>query len=165
MAQVPTLLPVMSSARHRRALTQSPGITPGQRKAPAPEPDSALPTPAARPAPAFSQPRKEATMSRLSLTLAALALGVAATPAFANLDLAKKKACTACHAVDKKVIGPAYVEVAKKYAGQKDAVDTIKQHIKAGGTGRWGKVPMPPQPQLSDADLTTLATWIAGGAK
>lgn len=104
-------------------------------------------------------------MSRLSLTLAAIALGVAATPAFASLELAKKKACTACHAVDKKVIGPAYTEVAKKYGAQKDALDMLKARIKSGGSGHWGKVPMPPQPQLSDADLTTLATWILGGAK
>lgn len=104
-------------------------------------------------------------MSRLTLTVAALALGAAASPAFANLALAQKNACMACHAVDKKVVGPAYADVAKKYAGQKDAVATLKANIKAGGSGKWGPVPMPPQAQLSDADLTTLATWILGGAK
>ncbi|MCP5286727.1 MAG: c-type cytochrome [Burkholderiaceae bacterium] len=104
-------------------------------------------------------------MSRLSLAVAALALGAAATPAFANLALAQKNACMACHAVDKKLVGPAYADVAKKYAGQKDAVDKLKASIKAGGSGKWGPVPMPPQAQLSDADLTTLATWVAGGAK
>ena len=104
-------------------------------------------------------------MSRLSATLAAVALGVAAAPAFANLALAQKHSCTACHAVDKKLVGPAYADVAKKYAGQKDAAKTLAASIKAGGSGKWGPVPMPPQAALSDADLNTLATWILAGAK
>lgn len=87
------------------------------------------------------------------------------TPALANLDLAKKNACMACHAVDKKVVGPAYQEVAKKYAAQKDAVLTLTQNIKTGGAGKWGPVPMPAQPALSDADAHTLAAWILAGAK
>lgn len=86
-------------------------------------------------------------------------------PSFANLDLAKKNACMACHAVDKKVVGPAYQDVAKKYAGQKDAVAALAKSIKAGGAGKWGPVPMPSQAGLSNADATTLATWILTGAK
>lgn len=93
------------------------------------------------------------------------ALSVLAAPAYANLALAQQKACMACHQVDKKLVGPSYQEVAKKYAGQKDAAKTLAASIKAGGTGKWGPVPMPPQPALSDADLTKLATWILGGAK
>jgi cytochrome c len=98
------------------------------------------------------------------------ALGVTAalllsTPAIANLDLAKKNACMACHGVDKKVVGPAYQDVAKKYAGQKDAAATLTQSIKAGGSGKWGPVPMPAQAALSDADASTLAAWILAGAK
>lgn len=104
-------------------------------------------------------------MSRLSATVAALSLAAAAAPAFANLALAQKHACTACHAVDKKIVGPSYADVAKKYAGQKDAVTTLAASIKAGGAGKWGPVPMPAQAALSDADLSTLATWILGGAK
>lgn len=97
-------------------------------------------------------------------------LGVAAalllsTPAMANLDLAKKNACMACHAVDKKVVGPAYQDVAKKYAGQKDALATLTHNIKAGGSGKWGPVPMPAQAALSDAEANTLAAWILAGAK
>jgi cytochrome c len=88
-----------------------------------------------------------------------------ATPAFANLDLAKKNACMACHAVDKKVVGPAYQDVAKKYAGQKDAAVNLVKSIKAGGSGKWGPVPMPAQAALSDADANTLAAWILAGAK
>ncbi len=97
--------------------------------------------------------------------LLAAATALASSPAWANLELAKKNACMACHAVDKKVVGPAYADVAKKYAGQKDAAATLAANIKAGGAGKWGPVPMPPQAQLSDADLKTLATWILDGAK
>ena len=100
---------------------------------------------------------------RLSTAIALAAL--VATPVWANLDLAKKNACTACHAVDKKVVGPAYQDVAKKYAGQKDAEATLIKSIKAGGSGKWGPVPMPPQTALSDADAKTLAAWVLAGAK
>jgi cytochrome c len=90
---------------------------------------------------------------------------VVSAPAFANLDLAKKNACMACHAVDKKLVGPAYQEVAKKYAGQQDATAALVKSIKAGGSGKWGPVPMPAQAALSDADASTLAAWILAGAK
>ena len=87
------------------------------------------------------------------------------SPAFANMDMAKKNACMACHAVDKKLVGPAYNDVAKKYAGQKDAVATLAKSIKAGGAGKWGPIPMPAQAALSEADAQTLAAWILAGAK
>ncbi|MFM2035007.1 MAG: hypothetical protein RL459_272 [Pseudomonadota bacterium] len=90
---------------------------------------------------------------------------VVSAPAFANKELAQKNNCLACHAVDKKLVGPAYQEVAKKYAGQKDAVANLTKSIKAGGAGKWGAVPMPAQAGLSDADAKTLATWILAGAK
>ncbi len=88
-----------------------------------------------------------------------------AMPAAASLALAQKNACIACHAVDKKLVGPAYQDVAKKYAGQKDAQAYLVKSIKAGGSGKWGPVPMPAQAALSDADAGTLAAWILGGAK
>ncbi len=87
------------------------------------------------------------------------------TPAWASGDLARKNACMSCHAVDKKLVGPAYAEVAKKYAGQKDAAAGVAQYIKSGGAGRWGPVPMPAQPNLSDADALALANWVLAGAK
>jgi len=93
------------------------------------------------------------------------AAAVACLPAHANLALAQKNACTACHAVDKKIVGPSYQDVAKKYAGQKGADAALAASIKAGGAGKWGPVPMPPQPALSEADTKTLAAWILGGAK
>lgn len=88
-----------------------------------------------------------------------LALGVAAS-AFANADLAQKKNCLACHAADKKVIGPAYKEIAAKYAGQKDAAAGLAAKIQKGSTGVWGAIPMPANPQVSDAEAKTLADWV-----
>ena len=96
-----------------------------------------------------------------SLFVLGIAIGAAVTsPAFANADLAQKKNCMACHAVDKKVIGPAYKDVAAKYAGQKDAADKLAQKISKGGSGVWGAVPMPANPQVSDAEAKNLATWV-----
>lgn len=104
------------------------------------------------------------TSKPYALTLSLVAL-LASPLAHANLALAQKNSCMACHAVDKKLVGPAYAEVAKKYAGQADAVDKLSANIKAGGSGKWGPVPMPAQAALSDADAKTLASWVLGGAK
>jgi cytochrome c len=94
-----------------------------------------------------------------------LTAAVVASPAWASADLAQKNACMSCHAVAKKLVGPSYNDVAKKYAGQKDAAATLAQSIKAGGAGKWGPVPMPSQPGLSEADALTLANWVLAGAK
>lgn len=102
-------------------------------------------------------------MFRRALFVSAL-LATAAAPALANQALAQKSNCLACHAADKKLVGPAYQDVAKKYAGQKDADKTLAATIKAGSSGKWGQVPMPPN-NVSDADALTLAKWILGGAK
>ncbi len=75
-------------------------------------------------------------------------------------DLMKKNACSACHAVDKKMVGPAYKDVAAKYSGQKDAEAKLVDKVKKGGSGVWGQVPMPPNPGVSDADAKTLVHWI-----
>ena len=75
-------------------------------------------------------------------------------------ELAGKSGCLACHAVDKKLVGPAYKEVAAKYAGQADAEAKLIQKVKNGGSGVWGSVPMPPNPQVSDQDVKTLVDWI-----
>lgn len=91
-------------------------------------------------------------------------LAIIATPAAANLDLAKKNACTACHQVERKGVGPAYKEVQKRYAGQSDAVAKLQASIKNGGSGKWGPIPMPAQAALSDADAKILAEWIMAGA-
>ena len=102
----------------------------------------------------------------MKVILAAAAFSaLMSAPAFANSDLAKKNACMACHAVDKKLVGPAYQEVVKKYGNQKDAAATLAKSIKAGGSGKWGPVPMPAQAALSEADALVLANWILAGAK
>jgi cytochrome c len=96
--------------------------------------------------------------SLLSLIFAASAL--VAGPAFANADLAQKKNCMACHATDKKLVGPSYQDVAAKYAGQKDAVDKLAVKVIKGGAGVWGPVPMPANAAVSDAEAKQLVTWI-----
>jgi len=97
---------------------------------------------------------------------ALIAAGVmVAAPAFANLELAKKSNCMSCHQVDKKLVGPAYQEVAKKYAGQKDAEAKLFEKVKKGGKGVWGEVPMPPNAAVKDEDIKTLVKWILAGAK
>ena len=101
----------------------------------------------------------------MRILLIAAALAALATPSFASKELAQKNACLACHAVDKKMVGPAYQEIAKKYAGQKDAEAALARSIKAGGSGKWGPVPMPAQGGLSDDDAKVLAAWILQGAK
>jgi cytochrome c len=95
-----------------------------------------------------------------SLTLAAIAMSVAALPALANEELAKKNACTACHSVDKKIVGPAFKEVAAKYRNDKTAEAKLVDKVKKGGVGVWGQVPMPPNSAVSDADVKTLVKWV-----
>ena len=92
-------------------------------------------------------------------------IALVSAPAFANKELASQKACMAFHATDRKLVGPAYQDIAKKYAGQKDAEANLIASIKKGGSGKWGPIPMPAQAGLSDADAATLAAWVLAGAK
>ncbi len=88
-------------------------------------------------------------------------LGVAAAaPAWADQALAASKNCMACHAVDRKVVGPAFKAVAARYAGQGDATTYLANKITKGSAGAWGVVPMPPNAQVGDADARKLAEWI-----
>ncbi len=96
-------------------------------------------------------------MKRILFSLIA---AVACVPAMADLALATSKNCMACHAVDKKVVGPAYKAVSAKYAGQKDAVDKLATKIMKGGSGVWGPVPMPPNSQVKEAEAKKLAAWV-----
>jgi cytochrome c len=80
-------------------------------------------------------------------------------------QLAKDKGCMACHGIEKGIVGPAYAEVAAKYAGQADAEAALVAKVKAGGKGVWGAVPMPPQGHLSDDEIQAIVRWILGGAK
>ena len=80
--------------------------------------------------------------------------------ALADQALATSKNCMACHAIDKKLVGPSYKEIAKKYAGQKDAVEQLATKITKGGSGVWGVIPMPANPQVKEADAKKLADWV-----
>ena len=81
-------------------------------------------------------------------------------PAFADQALATAKNCMACHAIDKKLVGPSYKDVAKKYAGQKDAVDKLAAKVIKGGSGVWGAIPMPANPQVNEAESKKLTAWV-----
>ena len=88
---------------------------------------------------------------------------VASAPAFANKDLATKNGCMACHAVDKKLVGPSYQDVAKKYKASDEAM--LVDKVRKGGKGNWGQIPMPPNAAVKDEDLKTLVKWVLAGAK
>jgi cytochrome c len=87
------------------------------------------------------------------------------TSAMADLAMAKKEGCTACHSVDKKLVGPSYRDVAKKYAGDKGAQAKLEEKVRKGGSGVWGAIPMTPHPNIKEADLKSLVKWILAGAK
>ena len=91
----------------------------------------------------------------------AVILGLlAAFPVLASEELAKKHACFACHATDKKMVGPAYKDVAAKYRADKDAPKKLAAKVKNGSQGVWGTIPMPPNSAVPDADINTLVKWI-----
>lgn len=91
---------------------------------------------------------------------AALLAALAAGPVLASEELAKKHACTACHGVDKKLVGPAFKDVANKYRGDAKAEASLAGKVKKGSTGVWGQVPMPPNANVSDADAKSLVKWV-----
>ncbi len=95
---------------------------------------------------------------------ATAASGVA-SPATGAAELVKSQACTACHGLDKKIVGPGFREIGRKYAGKADAAEYLKGKILKGGQGVWGPVPMPAQAQLREEDAATIATWLARGAE
>jgi cytochrome c len=105
-------------------------------------------------------------MKRILVAISAVATFLAiSTPALADMALANSKNCMACHAVEKKLVGPSYKDIATKYAGQADAVDKLSGKVIKGGSGVWGPVPMPANAQVSDADAKKLVTWILAGSK
>jgi sulfite dehydrogenase len=96
-------------------------------------------------------------------SVAAAPAGASTKSAATTLDaqaLLKANNCLACHAVDHKVVGPAYNDVAARYAGKSDAAATVARHIREGGSGKWGPIPMPPFANLSNAESLALASWI-----
>ncbi|MEY4318204.1 MAG: hypothetical protein RI902_2012 [Pseudomonadota bacterium] len=91
---------------------------------------------------------------------ALIAAATVSAPVLADQALATAKNCMACHALDKKLVGPAYKDVAAKYAGDKTAADKLATKIQKGGAGVWGPVPMPANPQVSEAEAKKLAAWV-----
>jgi cytochrome c len=106
--------------------------------------------------------------AKLALVLCLLTITIGSTYA-QDVDsratvIAKQNACLGCHAINKKIVGPGFQEVAKKYANDTSAAALLKNKIRYGGAGSWGVVPMPANAKLSDADLSLLVAWILRGA-
>ena len=99
-------------------------------------------------------------MTRVIAALAAIASVLVSTAASAQLELAKQKNCLACHTVDKKLVGPAYKDVAKKYENDKDAEPRLAKKVREGGVGVWGQIPMPANPQVNEAESLQLVKWV-----
>jgi len=99
---------------------------------------------------------KVALITAITASAAALLAG----PAAASQELAQRKSCLACHAIAQKLVGPSYKEVAAKYAGQQDAAAVLAAKIQKGGSGVWGQVPMPANPQVSADEAKQLAAWV-----
>ena len=99
-------------------------------------------------------------MNKLMMTAASAALLALSGAASADQALAQKNACMSCHGVDKKIVGPAFKEVAKKYAGDKEAQAKLVAKVKTGGKGVWGQIPMPPNPNLKQEDADKIVAWV-----
>jgi cytochrome c len=99
-------------------------------------------------------------MTKMMMTAATAALLVLSGAASADQALAQKNACMSCHGVDKKIVGPAFKEIAKKYAGDKTAQDKLVAKVKTGGKGVWGQIPMPPNPNLKQEDAEKIVAWL-----
>jgi cytochrome c len=99
-----------------------------------------------------------------NLAVAALVTGfgmlTTTAPAWASAELAKQKNCLACHAADKKLVGPAYKDIAAKYKADKNAQAALAKKIREGGVGVWGQIPMPANPQVNEKEAQTLAKWV-----
>lgn len=99
-------------------------------------------------------------MKTVLMTAASAALLVMSGMASADQALAQKNACMSCHGVDKKIVGPAFKEIAKKYASDKAAEANLVGKVKTGGKGVWGEIPMPPNPQVKAEDAHKIVAWI-----
>jgi len=99
-------------------------------------------------------------MKRSTIVLTLAAGAIFALPAQANEELAKKHLCLTCHAVDKKLVGPAYKEIAAKYRTDKTAEAKLVEKVRKGGAGVWGQIPMPPNDKVPEADIRALVKWV-----
>src|SRR5258705_3912040 len=98
------------------------------------------------------------------LASCALATTAQAADAPRGLTIAKGNACMGCHAIDRKLVGPSFQQVAGKYKGNALAQGLLTRKVKDGGTGVWGAIPMPAHPSMSDADIRTVVDWVLAGA-
>jgi cytochrome c len=90
----------------------------------------------------------------------AVTSSLSAADAAASMELAKNSGCLSCHALDEKVVGPAYVKVAAKYKGNADAPDSLAQSVRNGSSGKWGRIAMPSHNSMSDQEIKTLVRWV-----
>jgi cytochrome c len=90
--------------------------------------------------------------------------GALAASSPAGFDIAKQNACLGCHAVDRKLVGPAFRDIAAKYKGDAQAPARLEKKVRDGGSGVWGVIPMPSHPRMSDADIHTVVGWVLAGA-
>ena len=100
------------------------------------------------------------TKSTVTALVSACGMLMTTAPAFANADLAKTKNCLACHATDKKLVGPAYKDIAAKYKNDKNAFPTLVKKVREGGVGVWGQIPMPANPQVNEQEAQALVKWV-----
>jgi cytochrome c len=100
------------------------------------------------------------TASMTVMSLGAVAIASAADAEADPMALATQRGCMACHQLETKVVGPAYKEVAAKYKGQDGAAEMLAGKVKAGGSGVWGPVPMPPNAHVSDEDIKVIVDWV-----
>ena len=105
---------------------------------------------------------KDMLFAKLGMVACASLMLTAPARAAGEAELAKKSGCLNCHALDRKILGPAYRDVAAKYRGDAGAAARLGAKVKAGGGGVWGPMPMPPNVQVADKDIATLVTWILG---
>ncbi len=101
-------------------------------------------------------------MSKTIFSALLLACAVLPGMSSASEELAKSKGCLGCHAIDRKIVGPAYKDVAQKYAGQSDAAAKLAEKVVKGGGGVWGQMPMPANPHVSPEEATKLVQWVLG---
>jgi len=87
-----------------------------------------------------------------------------AASALAGYEIAKQNACLGCHTVDRKLVGPAFRDIAAKYKGDVGAQGRLEKKVRDGGAGVWGVIPMPSHPRMSDGDIRTVVAWVLAGA-
>ncbi|MDN3221457.1 c-type cytochrome [Pseudomonas nunensis] len=108
---------------------------------------------------------KGAMVATLILSLGTLASVLWPVQAAASQALVQSYACVGCHQANARVVGPSWKDISQKYGDGKATAEQIASSIKAGSTGKWGSIPMPPQAQVSDADLKSIAQWLLDGAQ